>query len=147
MVITVPRQKWTPESATDEQKRLIDAVERAFQQRGQWERGGYAAIRTAQAAGVPMEYLVSRAKVWTKTSTATVYRHINEAAESADAEPGVVAELPPEQRADTEQKLAAAGWTERDFLLASFAMLRENPGPYLDRLGQVYDKRKRRRGS
>jgi hypothetical protein len=147
MVITVPRPRWTPETATDEQRQLVDAVERAFRQRGQWERGGYAAIRAAQAAGVPMEYLVSRAKVWTKTSTATVYRHISEAEESANAEPGIVAELPPEQRAAAERELAAAGWSERDFLLASFAMLRENPGPYLDRLDKVYGKARKRRRS
>lgn len=78
MVITVPRQKWTPESATDEQKRLIDEAIEKFRQRQQLEREGYAVIRAAQIAGVPLEHLVERVKAATevKISPATAYRHM-----------------------------------------------------------------------
>jgi hypothetical protein len=78
MVITVPRQKWTPESATDEQKRLIDEAIVKFRQRQQLEREGYAVIRAAQIAGVPLEYVVERVKAETevKISPATAYRHM-----------------------------------------------------------------------
>lgn len=148
MVITVPRQKWTPESATDEQRRLIHAAIHAFLEGKQWVRVGYLRIREAQAAGVPIEDLAAQVKAADselKISPATFYRHIGEADTHAEVEPGIVGELGPEDRAVVQRELAAHGWTARDFLLASFAMLRGNPGAYLDRLAQVYERRKRRR--
>lgn len=139
MVISMPRPKWTPEAATDEQKKLIEAVQHAFKQGKQWERHGYAAIRAAQAIGVPMEYLVSR----TPHSQATIYRHLNEPDDGVEREPAILAELSPETRLAVERELAEGDWTTQDFLLASLTMLTRNPEQYLKRLGEVYPKRRK----
>jgi hypothetical protein len=82
MVTPMARPRWNPETATDEQKQLIGAVEHAFQQADQWEKAGLAAILEAQQAGVPMTYLVPL----TGRSQATIYRHRPEVAAEAQEE-------------------------------------------------------------
>ncbi len=134
MVISMARQKWTPETATAEQAQGVAAVERAFRQAKAWERVGYAAIRTAQAAGVPMEYLVGR----TGRSQATVYRHVDQA-DSDAPEPMSLGDLPADVRRFAERELRKVGWSDADFVAASYLMLRANPKPYLERLRKVRD--------
>jgi hypothetical protein len=134
MVITVPRPRWNPDEATDEQRQLVEAVGHAFGQAKQWEHSGLAAIKEAQATGVPMGYLVDQIRElgW---SQATVYRHLDEAGATA-AEPGVVAELPTPVQAAVGRELATEGWTAREFLHACLVLLTKNPKPFLARLAE-----------
>lgn len=143
MVITVPRPRWNPNEATDEQRQLVEAVGHAFEQAKQWERSGLAAIKEAQAAGVPMGYLVDQIRElgW---SQATVYRHLDEAG-AMDAEPGVVAELPTPIQAAVGRELVAAGWSAREFLHACLVLLTKNPKAFLARLDEFRPARQRGR--
>lgn len=130
MVTAVARPRWTPDTATDEQQQLIEAVRHAFNQADQWERGGLAAILAAQQAKVPMTYLVGL----TDRSQATIYRHLPEAEKPVQVEPGIIAELDPRTRVRVAALLHEAGWSACDFLVACMVLLTRNPDAMLDRL-------------
>lgn len=71
MVMTMSRQPWTPETATDEQLRLRQAAIDAFRQADAELAKAYEAAGAAHKAGVPMEDLAEQ----TGRSRATLFRH------------------------------------------------------------------------
>lgn len=80
MVMRVVRPKWTPRSATDEQRRAIAAVVRAAKRAEKAEGLMWDAVAGALDQDVPANYmadLVGR-------SRATLYRHIPRPATSPD---------------------------------------------------------------
>lgn len=71
MVITMARQSWNPDNATEEQLRLRQAAIDAFQQVDAVTADAWRAAHAAHQAGVPMEDLAEQ----TGRSRATLFRH------------------------------------------------------------------------
>lgn len=67
----MPRQPWTPETATEAQLRLRQAAIDEFKTADEATQRGYEAAGRAHEAGVPMEDLAEQ----TGRSRATLFRH------------------------------------------------------------------------
>ncbi len=70
-MISMPRRPWTPDTATETQLRLRQAVVDAARQADQAEAALYDAVRQAHEAGVPMDDLADQAG----RGRATLFRH------------------------------------------------------------------------
>jgi hypothetical protein len=139
-VIDVPKQRWTPDTANDEQKQLVEAAVATTRQADQWSRAAWASIAAAQAGGVPLEYLAQL----TGRSPASFYRHAAEAKPSGPTlEPPIVAELDVAAANRVREILREERWTAREFLLAALTALAKDPKPLLARLAEFRPPRRR----